>query len=206
MKMFRCIIVVMLFVGGVAARAADTNLLLRVEGLTFSNVTFGTVTPATVTIFHSTGVALVPLAKMPAKFQKQFKYDPIKAKDYLQAEQAQRQRMAAAAAAAATANLGKRVMLCGKVIQAYDSSALVEASAMEEFTNDNGTKLGKYTYLGTVLVTGVFVHKDDLAHWVCVQGKDTVVADRTSNSRRVHAFSFAEIGECLSAFANPEQP
>jgi hypothetical protein len=33
-----------------------------VDGVTYTNVTFGAVTPSSVSIWHSTGIALVPLA------------------------------------------------------------------------------------------------------------------------------------------------
>jgi len=189
-----------------AAATAESNLTLTAEGLTFSNVTFGTVTPATVTIFHSTGIALLPLAKLAPKLQKQFGYDPVKAEQYLQVEQAQRRKLAAAEAVASAANVGKRVMLCGRVIQALETSALVEASTMEPFTDENGSKLGKYSVLGTVMVTGVIVHEDDLAHWICFQGKDAIYTDANGASRKTRSFSFVDVAECLPAFASPEQP
>lgn len=62
---------------------------------------------------------------MPAHGEDALEYDPLKAGQYLQAEQSQRRKLAAAEAVSAVANIGKRVMLCGKVIQAFESSALV---------------------------------------------------------------------------------
>jgi hypothetical protein len=64
------------------ADAGDTNLILTANGVTYSNVTFRTVTPSTVTIFHSTGIATVSLAALPTDVQKSLEYDPEKARAY----------------------------------------------------------------------------------------------------------------------------
>ncbi|HTS19850.1 MAG TPA: hypothetical protein VMP11_19900 [Verrucomicrobiae bacterium] len=74
--------------------ADDTNLTLTIEGITYHNVRFVHPTPATVTIFHSTGVATIPLAKLPPALQKQFGYDPQAAAQW-QAEQQKRDAEAA---------------------------------------------------------------------------------------------------------------
>jgi hypothetical protein len=74
-----------------AAVLAATNDLpntLTVDGVTYSNVTWGAVTPATVTIFHKTGVAAIPLEKLSADLQQRFGYDPKKATAYRESEQA----------------------------------------------------------------------------------------------------------------------
>ncbi len=75
----------------VAARAEDTNALpgtITVDGITYSNVTWRSVTPATVSIFHRTGVASIPLEKLPPELQKKFGYDPAKAADWQKREAA----------------------------------------------------------------------------------------------------------------------
>ena len=83
-------IVVLLFaVGIIAAHADETNLTLTVGGVTYSNVTFGTVTPATVKIFHSSGIVRLPLAKLPPDLQQRFGYDPAQAADWQKVEQQQ---------------------------------------------------------------------------------------------------------------------
>jgi hypothetical protein len=56
--------------------AEETNLTLTVDGITYNNVRFVHPTPATVTIYHSTGVATIPLAQLPPDLQKRFGYDP----------------------------------------------------------------------------------------------------------------------------------
>lgn len=67
-----------------SAFADDTNLTLTVDGITYSNVTFGTVTPSSVSVRHSTGVATVPLAKLPPDLRQRLGYDPQKAAAFIQ--------------------------------------------------------------------------------------------------------------------------
>ncbi len=94
--------VVLLFMLALAASfAGETNTLpstITVGGTTYSNVTWRTVTPATVSIFHQTGVASIPLEKLPPELQKRFGYDPQKAADYRAVEAVQLQRAAKEAA------------------------------------------------------------------------------------------------------------
>jgi hypothetical protein len=68
------------------AFADETNLTLTLDGVTYSNVTFGTTTPSSVSIRHSTGIATVPLDKLPPDLQQRFGYDPKKAAEYRKAE------------------------------------------------------------------------------------------------------------------------
>ena len=56
----------------------DSNSV-TIDGTTYEDVRWGRLTPATVTIYHKTGIATVPLASLPPKMQKQFGYDPEKA-------------------------------------------------------------------------------------------------------------------------------
>jgi hypothetical protein len=85
------------------ALGAETNLTLAVDGVTYHDVRFGRATPTSVTVFHSTGVATIPLAKLPPELQKQFGYDPQQAAAWQAAQQkaaaeaADAQRKAAAA-------------------------------------------------------------------------------------------------------------
>src|SRR6266849_4827729 len=58
---------------------------LTVDGIIYSNVTFRTVTPTTVSIYHQTGVATIPLEKLPPELQKRFGYTPEKAAAWLSA-------------------------------------------------------------------------------------------------------------------------
>lgn len=85
MNLSRCIIP-FLAVAVIAAHADETNLTLTVDGVTYSNVTFGTVTPTKATIFHTGGVASFPLGKLPPDLQQRFGYDPQKAAEWQKAQ------------------------------------------------------------------------------------------------------------------------
>ena len=87
----------------VVAFGTETNLTLTVDGVTYNEVRFGRVTPASVVVFHATGVATIPLEKLPADLQQQFNYDPQKAAAWrlLQQQAAEAQRKAVAEAAEA---------------------------------------------------------------------------------------------------------
>jgi hypothetical protein len=84
MNVFRVAVLLLVF-GVVVSFAEETNTLpntITVDGVTYSNVTWRTVTPITVSIFHETGVASIPLEKLPTDLQQRFGYDPQKAADY----------------------------------------------------------------------------------------------------------------------------
>lgn len=61
------------------AAAAETNITFTVDGVTYKDVRFKRSTPDTVTFFHSSGVAKVPLSKLPPELQKELGYDAEKA-------------------------------------------------------------------------------------------------------------------------------
>jgi hypothetical protein len=69
-----------------AAKADETNL--TIDGITYSNVVWRSATPATVSIFHKSGAASLPLEKLPKDLQERFGYDPQKAADYRTAQMA----------------------------------------------------------------------------------------------------------------------
>lgn len=73
-------VAVLLFALGVAAvDAGDTNALpttITFAGETYEDVTWGTVSSSSVTIKHKSGIARIPLAKLPAELQKRLGYDP----------------------------------------------------------------------------------------------------------------------------------
>jgi hypothetical protein len=81
---------VLLFTSVVTASfAGETNTLptaITVDGHTYSNVTWRTVTPATVSIIHTTGAATIPLEKLPAELRSRFGYDEAKARQYRQTQ------------------------------------------------------------------------------------------------------------------------
>ena len=47
----------------------ESNLVLTIDGVTYSNVTWGAATPVTVKLMHSAGIATVPLERLPAGLQ-----------------------------------------------------------------------------------------------------------------------------------------
>jgi len=70
--------------GGVMSNAAPSRI--TIDGTTYEEFRWGRVTPATVTIFHKTGVAAIPLERLPRELQVKFGYDPVKAQQYRQLE------------------------------------------------------------------------------------------------------------------------
>ena len=82
---------------------------LTIDGFTYENPRFERVTTNTVTIFHSTGVATIPLAKLPVELQKQLGYDPVR---LAQEDAAQKE-------AAARAEAEAKAPLAGQELTAY---------------------------------------------------------------------------------------
>ena len=97
-----------------ASVMAQTNSL-TIDGFTYENPRFERVTTNTVTIFHSTGVATIPLDKLPVDLQKQFGYDPAR----LAAEEAARKEAAARAQAEAIAPLTGRDLAAYRCARDY---------------------------------------------------------------------------------------
>jgi von Hippel-Lindau disease tumor supressor len=60
------------------ALAQETNLTITIDGVTYENYHWGTITPTTVSIIHRTGVATIPLQRLPQDLQQRFGYDPKK--------------------------------------------------------------------------------------------------------------------------------
>ena len=77
MRTLRVTLLFCIFAAAIAL-AEDTNTTITIDGVTFENVRWGTVTPTTVSILHRTGAATIPLEKLPPELQKQFGYDPKK--------------------------------------------------------------------------------------------------------------------------------
>lgn len=71
--------------------------LVTLKGERFEQAHVTTVTPATITIVHSAGVATLPLNEFSVEVQKRFNYDPDKAKAWLDqiAEQERQQAITA---------------------------------------------------------------------------------------------------------------
>jgi hypothetical protein len=68
----------------------STNLIVTIDGVTYDHVRFEVASPTTVKIWHSTGIAVVPMANLPQQFQKQLGYDPEKAAEWQLAQQKKR--------------------------------------------------------------------------------------------------------------------
>ena len=60
------------YFGQIATHADEPISALIVDGITYSNVTFGTITSTSVTMFHSAGVARLALSKLPPEIQQRF--------------------------------------------------------------------------------------------------------------------------------------
>jgi len=59
---------------------------ITIDGLIYSNVTWGVVTPTTVSIMHKTGAATIQLEKLPPELQERFGYDATKARQYRESQ------------------------------------------------------------------------------------------------------------------------
>lgn len=53
----------------VMVRGNDTNSTITIDGMTYENYHWGTVTPTTIAVFHKTGVATIPLEKLHRTFK-----------------------------------------------------------------------------------------------------------------------------------------
>lgn len=62
--------------------SVPTNLTVTVDGVKYEGVRFELASPTTVKIWHSTGIAVVPTAKLPPEIQQQLGYDPQKAAEW----------------------------------------------------------------------------------------------------------------------------
>jgi hypothetical protein len=133
--------------------ANETNL--TVDSVVYSNVVFKTATPATVTIFHSTGVATIPLYKLPPDLQKQFGYDPAKAEAY---DKAYATAKAKYDEEKATANANAELLQKAEEIDGAVFDIEKEGFLMSRFTNEWGmTRCGGqwlHNQLPNVFVVG----------------------------------------------------
>jgi len=70
-----------------SAKADESNVTLTIDGVIYSNVVWRSATADSVSILHKTGVASIPLEKLPPDLQKRFDYDPQKAAAYRASQQ-----------------------------------------------------------------------------------------------------------------------
>lgn len=70
------------------AATNDLPNTITVDGVTYEEVRWGAATSSSVTIFHKTGIARIPLERLPVDLQRHFSYDPEKAAVFKQADRA----------------------------------------------------------------------------------------------------------------------
>jgi hypothetical protein len=74
-------------ISGLQTNAApELPTSVTVDGITYEGVRWTRVTPTTVTIFHRTGIATIPLERLPPALQRQFGYNPQKAAAYAEVQ------------------------------------------------------------------------------------------------------------------------
>jgi hypothetical protein len=128
---------------------AQTDSTLTVDGVIYTNAVFGTVTPYAVTVKHSTGIASVPLERLPADLQQRFGYDPQKARDYLRESTARQAALLASDRQESAVRSGHEHEAAVKAdvaaTEAADKAALValraEISGEVVVTTDDGMML-----------------------------------------------------------------
>ena len=151
-----------------ASFAEETNLTLKVDGVTYSNVTWGTVTPATVGIFYSTGVsrgiALVPLEKLSPELQKRFGYDPKKAAEYR------------TAVAAAQAEAARREALRKQLATEEADKRATEAASAEQRKQPQATDQAQPPQVRRLEFLAVEMLDVNRAMLTCAKGEKITVA------------------------------
>ena len=110
--------------------AEETNISLTVDRVTYKEVRWGSITPTEVSIFHSTGVATIPLAKLSPELQQKLGYDAQKAAQWLSAQQTKRKTELEAKRAAVENWIFtvKEVVPNGVIAYGYSSDELVTGS------------------------------------------------------------------------------
>jgi hypothetical protein len=76
------------------AQASELPDKITIDSVTYENVRWQKPTPSSVEIFHKSGIASIPLSKLPPELQERFGYDPQKATAYSTAEAAARSKQA----------------------------------------------------------------------------------------------------------------
>ena len=123
----------------------QTDSNLTVDGVTYTNAVFGTVTPYAVTVKHSTGVASVPLDRLPADLRERFGYDRQKAQDYLQESTARQAALLASDRQESVARSGREH----------------EAAVKADVANTEATEKARLVALTTEISGDVVVSTDD---------------------------------------------
>jgi hypothetical protein len=145
------------------SRAEETNALptkITIGFETFEDVAWGTVTPVSVSIRHRTGIATIPMEKLPTAIQKQLGYDPQKAADYqaaLQRAEAARQEAKQKQWAAGAAERERQAQLQEQQRQAAEAAATKNAAeaAAKKAEEAFSAKLGPVTMIKFTNATNV---------------------------------------------------
>jgi hypothetical protein len=112
------------------AGADDDQTLVTLKGQKFEKVRVTEITPATVTIRHSHGLARMLLADFPADVQKRFGYDEAKARAWLaaQVKAADKQQRQEASARAKNRAEGEKNLAEVERMHAYLSNAVYDVA------------------------------------------------------------------------------
>jgi len=165
---------------------AETDSTLTVDGVIYTNAVFGTVTPYAVTVKHSTGVASVPLERLPADLQQRFGYDPQKARDYLQESTARQAALLANDRQEAAAQSGLEHEAAVKADVA--ATAAVDKAALVALTTELSGEVVVVTDDGMMLKTRNAISRTRSQYTtdVTVEGSDRVA--RTTTAEAEYAF------------------
>jgi hypothetical protein len=121
------------------AATNDLPNTITVDGETYQDVRWGNVTPSAVTIYHKSGVAAIPLEKLPAELQQHFGYEPQKAKEHRVQELAAQKQMRKADAEAAKLAAARRP----KEVEAQERPRATEAQKNTQEA-ENCTEIGSW--------------------------------------------------------------
>ena len=132
----QCLVGLIVWLAGAGCLSARS---ITVDGVTYEDIRWGTVTRREVSVIHRDGIARIPLEKLPADAQRELGYDPQKAAADRAAEEAR--RLAALEKARAE--------------EVEKARRLAEWNA---YRRDCETK---------ALVEGKLVPRESLTRWVC---------------------------------------
>jgi len=105
----------------------QTNL--TISGVTYTNARVEKVNPAEVKIWHSSGIATLPIYSLPIDMQEQLRYNPTEAELYRQ-QLAERQRHNTEATRISASIAAKRKQLLANVVQVFPDGLLVSGEEM----------------------------------------------------------------------------
>jgi hypothetical protein len=128
------------------ANAAGSSLradtIVTKNGDRFEDARITTVTPATLTIFHRSGIATVPLWELPLEIQQRYHYSEVDARAWLaaQAEQQLREAIAAEKARQDQAAAAERAKQEWRAKEAALKARVEEVRALADYVYDPATQ------------------------------------------------------------------